>query len=134
MESDLAVFNSLLLRWVLTLAGFYGAYVLTIGPPSGRTSKSLDFARESHIPLWAWGVALVVYGVLLITDFGDIGCITGYAVGAAIGIYFSISYAAYLASIPPDVPHNSLAEMFLIDVVAFHVACVFVTVNRKIDS
>jgi hypothetical protein len=125
------IYKARLLRWSLALTGVLAGWSLTFASDHWRSTPSLMFAASSHIPLWCWGVALFVYAALLVTDIGDLGRISGYALGAAIGGYFTVSYGWTVVTSGVN-PKNGVILAFLIDAVIFHLASIRVTVERQI--
>jgi hypothetical protein len=130
-DGPLMIYRARLLRWGLALTGVFAGWSLTFAGSEWRSTPSLTYAASSHIPLWCWGIGLFVYAFLLITDIGDLGRIIGYALGAAICAFFTVSYG-WTVFTQGLSPKNGVILAFLLDAVIFHAASIRVTVERQI--
>jgi hypothetical protein len=109
------LFRSPLTRWTLILSGVFAGVLLAVGPDRFRETPSLTWLAQAHIPLRLWGVALVVYALLLAFDSTRP---LGYAAGAVLWAVFTLSI---IATIPQSGPKSSVGIAAFIDVTAFHV-------------
>ena len=104
------LYRSPLTRFVLALAGIFAGLMLVAGPDRWRATPSLHWLAQAHIPLRVWGVAVVVYAVLLLFERTRP---FAYACGACLWAMFTLSL---FATIPEAGPKNSLALAGFVDV------------------
>lgn len=108
------LYRSPLTRWVLILGGLFAGLTLAFGPDRWRDTTSLTWLAQAHVPLRVWGIAVIVYALLLAFDSTRP---LGYAVGAVLWAVFTLSI---IATIPQSGPKSSVAIAAFIDVTAFH--------------
>lgn len=133
MTAPIKAKQAMALRICLAITGCFGGWTLTFANPTFRHSTTLDLAGR-FLPLQFWGALLFLYAVLLITDFGDLGRIIGYALGAGIVAYFAVSYGWTIFHPSRGKGRNGLALSLMVDVVIFHVSAIRVTIERKIGQ
>lgn len=111
------LYRSPLTRWVLALTGLVAGLILVFGDPSKwRSTPSIHWLSQAPIPLQAWGVAFIVYAVLLVAS-ADTRPV-GYAVGAGLFAIFTISL---LATLSDGGPKNIITIAAMTDTVIFHI-------------
>lgn len=111
------LYRSPLTRWILATTAVIAGCVLTLGGGAKwRSTPSLHWLAQAPIPLQAWGVAMVVYAVLLVAS--DNTRPVGYALGAALFAIFAISL---LATLTDGGPKNIVTIAAMIDTVVFHI-------------
>lgn len=102
-------------RWILTITGILAGALFTVGDDAKwRSTPSFAWLRHVPIPLQVWGLAFIVYGLMLIFERTRPA---GFAVGAFLYAVFAVSL---LATVGGDGPKNVFAIVALLDMVPFH--------------
>jgi hypothetical protein len=106
-------------RWVLAASAVSAGAMLTFGNGAKwRSAPSLQWLAQAPIPLQAWGVAVMVYGVLLLPVRTRP---VAYAAGAVLWATFTISIVATIGTTGPK---SALGIAAFIDVTAFHLLAI----------
>lgn len=110
------LYRSPITRWFLALTGITGGVLFTFGDSHRwRSTPSLHWLAHAPIPLQWWGIAAIVYGLLLLVPKTRPA---GFALGAVI---FAVITVSLLATIDDGAPKNVWAIVGLLDVVVFHI-------------
>lgn len=109
------LFSSPVTRWIVAIAAVTAGAFLAFGDGvKWRSSPSLQWLAQAPIPLQVWGIAVILYGVLLLPTHTRP---VAYAAGAVLWAMFTISV---LATINSGGPKSALGIAAFIDVTAFH--------------
>jgi hypothetical protein len=110
------LYRSPLTRWVLAATGLAAGVLFTFGSEAKwRSTPSFAWLRHVPIPLQVWGLAFIVYALLLVFEQTRPA---GFAVGAFLYAVFAVSL---LATVGGNNPKNVFAIIALIDMVPFHI-------------
>lgn len=102
-------------RWLLATTGLIAGLLLTFGSGARwRSTPSLHWLAQVPLPLQVWGVAFLVYAVLLLLPQTRAA---GFAVGAFLYSVFTVSL---IATVNDGAPKNIVSIAALIDAVVFH--------------
>lgn len=122
------MYRSPLTRWVLILAAVFAGAMLASGPDRWRQTTSLNWLAHAPIPLQLWGLLVVLYAVLLISDRTRPA---GYTIGAVLWAVFTISL---VATVPEAGPKSAVAIAAFIDVTAFHIFSIRTAWDQKLEG
>lgn len=110
------LYRSPITRLLLALTGIAAGVIFAFGDGHRwRSTPSLKWLGQAPIPLQWWGIAAIIYGLLLIPAKTRPA---GYALGAGI---FAVITVSLLATINDGAPKNVWAIVGLLDVVVFHI-------------
>lgn len=102
-------------RRVLAATGALAGVILLFGDATRwRSTPSLHWLARFPVPLQVWGVAFLVYALLLLLPQARAG---GFAVGAFLYAVFTVSL---VSTVNDGQPKNIVALVALLDVVVFH--------------
>lgn len=97
------------------IGGTVGALLTFGGERQWRHTPSLHWLAGWLIPLQAWGVAFIVYGLMLLVERTRPAA---YAAGAGLFAIFAVSL---IATVNDGAPKNIVTIGALVDVIVFHV-------------
>lgn len=109
------LYRSPLVRWFFAIIAVLAGSLLTFGDEAKwRSTPSLHWLAQAPIPLEAWGVAVITYGLLLLPEKTRPA---GYFVGGLLWLIFTVSL---LATVNTTGPKSALAIAAFLDVTVFH--------------
>lgn len=121
------LYRSPLTRWFLAAVGIIAGLVLTFGPAKKwHSAPSMHWLAQAPIPLQAWGVAVIVYGVLLLIPQSRP---VAYAVGMVLFAVFTISL---VATVETTGPKSVMGIAAMLDVTAFHAFAIRTALDAKL--
>lgn len=125
------IYRSPLTRYVLAVIGLVTGVIFAFGDGhKWRSTPSLHWLAQAPIPLQAWGVALIVYAVLLVSPRTRP---VGYALGAFVYLVFTVSLLATLHPSSPD-PKNIVTVGAMIDVIVLHLFLIRVSEAIRLSA
>lgn len=112
-------FRSPIIRWILAVIGLTEGVLLAFGDGHRwRSTPSLHELAKAPVPLQWWGLAFILYALMiLMPKFRPVG----FTIGAGVYAVFTISLFAALSATNPI---NAVVLGMAVCTVAFHVLAV----------
>lgn len=125
------LYRSPLTRYFLAAVGLVTGAVFAFGDAQKwRSTPSLHWLAQAPFPLRWWGIAFIVYAVLLLVERTRAA---GYAAGMVLFAVFTVSMLATL-NLGSTAPRNIVSIAAMVDVVAFHAFSIRTAWNARVLS